>query len=645
MIVERLAFEDPDIRYHSYHAAQHVVRYAAVRPIVAGKRVLDVACGEGYGARLLRDWGAREVVGVDLAPAAIAAAKRVFGDEGLSFLVGDVERLDKALDGVEPFDLIVSFETIEHLAHPERFLARLPGLLVDGGAIVISCPNDRAYSANHDNPYHLRTYTFEDFKGITQGYLGEASLWMLGAPLLGEMNFLFDDIRVREVHDSQTAIVDVAPVNNAVLIPAQSNLTTNEETCSHYIGLWGAELNSNAVISTLSVEAYHEVWNANSYLKERVKELEQAVLTGCEPVPVHSQTDAANREQQDAEVVRLNAVYANVVADNAVLFKRIQDELEPRLAVLLDENEALRREASQFNSCHEELRSTIKELEAEKAELSSRILADLEPRLLALADEVDTLQAKMARVDSDRLNIQMMNDRIVAENATLTREAVEFREVIDELTRVRSDLSESNSKLIRESAMFKAERDALDDRISSKLQPSIVKLCSENDEICGKLRNAENDLELIGRKLQIAEEICEEFNIKQKEYYEPELKRLREHIEHATFEKEVQLLRNRTMAYAERTRRAVETVATLERQLAEADEIRNGWFRPEIDRLNAIVAEYETTKRDWWVPQLEASASKIAELETACTDWFEPQLVLRDRRIAELEAELYRLSK
>lgn len=102
MAVERLASEDTFVSYHSYFSAQHAVRYAAVKGIVAGKRVLDVACGEGYGARL-------------------------FGGEGATFLVSDTETLGKVLDGAAPFDLVVSLETTGHLERPDDFLASLPG--------------------------------------------------------------------------------------------------------------------------------------------------------------------------------------------------------------------------------------------------------------------------------------------------------------------------------------------------------------------------------------------------------------------------------------------------------------------------------------------------------------------------------------
>ncbi|HET8995122.1 MAG TPA: methyltransferase domain-containing protein, partial [Acetobacteraceae bacterium] len=73
MATERLHMsgEQP---YHGFEAAAHVARYALLRPACAQRRVLDIACGEGYGSALLAGWGARSVVGVDISAAAIASA-------------------------------------------------------------------------------------------------------------------------------------------------------------------------------------------------------------------------------------------------------------------------------------------------------------------------------------------------------------------------------------------------------------------------------------------------------------------------------------------------------------------------------------------------------------------------------------------
>ncbi|MEO7916253.1 MAG: class I SAM-dependent methyltransferase, partial [Dokdonella sp.] len=99
---------------------EHWHRYAFARSFCAGKRVLDAACGEGYGSNLLADVAA-EVVGVDLSEQAIKHARARYGTrQNLRFESADATALP---DLGERFDIIVSFETLEHLQAQEALLA------------------------------------------------------------------------------------------------------------------------------------------------------------------------------------------------------------------------------------------------------------------------------------------------------------------------------------------------------------------------------------------------------------------------------------------------------------------------------------------------------------------------------------------
>lgn len=635
MSFERLTFEDPEVRYHSYHAAQHVVRYAVVKNAVAGKRVLDVACGEGYGARLLVEWGAREVVGVDVFPQSIAAAKRVFGGEGISFLVGDAEQLEKTLDGVPPFDLIVSFETIEHLAHPERFLASLPRLLASDGALIISCPNDRAYSPDNSNPFHLKAYTFEAFKSFTQNILGEASMWMLGAPLLGETNFLPYDGMVQDKHESPTEITCMSVVENTLFLPAQSNLTTNEQTCSHYIGIWGMDVTPNAVISSLSVPSYHEPWNTIDYLSERVKKLEHAVATNYEPALLRLEACEPELERQQEEIGRLRVTNERLTSEleafskaNIELQDRIRDALQPQIAKLTVEVESLKWAVEHLSGIRDTLRAAHDRLSTETTDLTAQICNVLGPQVATLTAEADTLRQEVDRLSRDCSMMGLQRDALATEKASLEGRIVNDLEpqmatLGAENCALRQEverLSQAKSMLDLERCTLLAERSVLKDRIARSLEPEIAQLSSEVEKLHDALSKATEERDAHCRNLQAAQTALAELETRKAEFYEPELAKLRSHVEHSKFEKEVQSLRSRLIAYAERSRLADETVTVLQRQLQEAEELRNSWFNPEIERLNRVIDVYETTKREWWDPQLELRAARIAELEATCRD-------------------------
>ncbi|TMB42712.1 MAG: methyltransferase domain-containing protein [Deltaproteobacteria bacterium] len=125
-------------------------RFAAAR--APGRTVLDAGCGEGYGAARLAEVAAR-VVGVDRPEAVTTAAGRHAGPR-CEFRAFDLDRL--ATLG-ERFDLVVSFQVIEHLPDPVGFLSALGACCAPGGEIIVTTPN-RLMSVS-ENPYHLREWT------------------------------------------------------------------------------------------------------------------------------------------------------------------------------------------------------------------------------------------------------------------------------------------------------------------------------------------------------------------------------------------------------------------------------------------------------------------------------------------------------
>lgn len=142
----------PEVRGAIWY--EHWHRYAIAAPLVAGKRVLDAACGEGYGSYLLAAT-ADSVVGVDLSPDAIGHAQRRYARPNLRFVTGSVTQLPLPDSSV---DVVVSFETIEHLAPQREMLAEFRRVLVAQGVLVISSPNRPVYNeiggtANH---FHVR---------------------------------------------------------------------------------------------------------------------------------------------------------------------------------------------------------------------------------------------------------------------------------------------------------------------------------------------------------------------------------------------------------------------------------------------------------------------------------------------------------
>jgi SAM-dependent methyltransferase len=186
--------------------AEHLARYRLAARLAAGRRVLDVACGEGYGTAMLAAAGAASVVGVDVdEPTARHAAARYEIDAR----VGDVAALP--LDDAS-FDLAVSFETIEHVGDPDRALDELRRVLAPDGLLIISTPNSREYRV--PNPFHVRELDPDEFLAALRARFAVVRT-------LYQQNFLLSAVLDEErlaIHDPArrvdlevTKAVEVAP--------------------------------------------------------------------------------------------------------------------------------------------------------------------------------------------------------------------------------------------------------------------------------------------------------------------------------------------------------------------------------------------------------------------------------------------------
>jgi ubiquinone/menaquinone biosynthesis C-methylase UbiE len=156
----------------------HVARYLwAEKYVRQGDRVLDAACGLGYGSYALAELSkASKITGVDGSDYGVDYARGSFCplSPKLDFFAGYLpECLAKYPDG--HFDVIVSFETLEHVEHPEALLMEFHRLLSPGGRIVVSVPNDWSDETGEDpNPFHLHVYTLDKLRAqIKQHFIPE----------------------------------------------------------------------------------------------------------------------------------------------------------------------------------------------------------------------------------------------------------------------------------------------------------------------------------------------------------------------------------------------------------------------------------------------------------------------------------------
>ncbi len=144
-------------------AYEHLHRYALCSDRVGGLRVLDVACGVGYGSNLLAEVAA-EVVGLDIDSAVIRRASKKYRRENLKFVTGDCANMPFE---AESFDVVVANEMIEHIEDQHGFLAEVKRVLKAGGTLLISTPNKPIYNRyKSPNPFHVSEMNIAEFRRL-----------------------------------------------------------------------------------------------------------------------------------------------------------------------------------------------------------------------------------------------------------------------------------------------------------------------------------------------------------------------------------------------------------------------------------------------------------------------------------------------
>jgi len=154
---------------------EHLHRYAIAQQFVKGKKVLDIACGEGYGANLLAKQ-ALQVIAVDIDAPTIEKAVIKYPVSNINFKTGSVLQIP-AEDS--SFDIITCFETLEHITEHDKMLAELKRVLAPGGIVLISTPEKLNYSdaSGYKNPFHKKELYGNEFKELLSRYFSNRTFY------------------------------------------------------------------------------------------------------------------------------------------------------------------------------------------------------------------------------------------------------------------------------------------------------------------------------------------------------------------------------------------------------------------------------------------------------------------------------------
>jgi 2-polyprenyl-3-methyl-5-hydroxy-6-metoxy-1,4-benzoquinol methylase len=163
----------PDVPVENYWFRRHLVVYEWIAERCAGLKVVDMACGEGYGTEVLAR-RAREVTGVDANPEAFEHARLKYTRPGVRFVRNMIELHS------EPCDVVVFLQTIEHVPDPEGVLRHFKEM---AGTVYVSTPNlltlAPAGADKSGNPWHLREYRVAEFRALCESVFERVELYGL----------------------------------------------------------------------------------------------------------------------------------------------------------------------------------------------------------------------------------------------------------------------------------------------------------------------------------------------------------------------------------------------------------------------------------------------------------------------------------
>ena len=186
---------------------EHYHRYLLARDLCRGRDVLDVAAGEGYGTALIAQV-ASSAIGVEIDAEVVAAARVEFARPNLRYEQGDARSLPL---GDASVDVVVSFETLEHLLEQQAFLSELRRVLRPGGLLLISTPDRDIYSplGTDPNPFHVLELSRPEFRALLGQHFAHVA-FAAQRPLIGSAILHADGVPLRTYENRSDTIIEAS---------------------------------------------------------------------------------------------------------------------------------------------------------------------------------------------------------------------------------------------------------------------------------------------------------------------------------------------------------------------------------------------------------------------------------------------------
>jgi SAM-dependent methyltransferase/glycosyltransferase involved in cell wall biosynthesis len=339
---------------HGNIELEHLHRYLQACQIAAGKEVLDIASGEGYGSAMLAS-RASKVTGVDISVEAIKHARGRYKKENLEYMVGNCADIPLPEASV---DLVVSFETIEHHDQHEKMMQEISRVLRPTGVLLISSPDKYHYSVEpgFTNQYHVKELYQHEFKQLLRTYFKNVAYFrqrvIYGSGICAEslptefVSYWQENDMIREAPGvvKPTYWIGLAsnaslpklyagfleqPVNDSEIVQSWTRVVAERDKEISNIGQELAERDKEiSNIGQELAERDRQIRNLTQSLAERGNEISaigqelgerDRQVTGLNQVIAHLQQEVASVNQvlseRDALIANLNQSVADLAED------------------------------------------------------------------------------------------------------------------------------------------------------------------------------------------------------------------------------------------------------------------------------------------------------------------------------------------
>jgi len=155
---------------------EHVHRYFFASKFVKNKKVLDLACGEGYGVEIISK-SAKSVIGIEIDKKTTMHAKKKYRAKNIKFITSSITEIP--IPGKHLFDVIVCFEAIEHIKEQKKILQEVKRLIKKNGLFIISTPNKKVYryEEKNSNPFHEKELSISEFRNLLKSFFSNVQIY------------------------------------------------------------------------------------------------------------------------------------------------------------------------------------------------------------------------------------------------------------------------------------------------------------------------------------------------------------------------------------------------------------------------------------------------------------------------------------